>query len=37
MNAPLGINAGTVACEWDGTRADYGTIVGHLVAADGLQ
>jgi hypothetical protein len=37
VNAPLGIDAGTIACEWDGTRVDYGTIVGHLVVADGLR
>jgi hypothetical protein len=36
MNAPLEIDADTVACGWDGRPADYGAIIGHLVAADGL-
>jgi hypothetical protein len=36
MNAPLEIDADTIACGWDGRPADYGAIVGHLVAADGL-
>jgi len=36
-NEPLAIDADTIACEWDGTPADYGAIVGHLVAADGLR
>jgi len=36
MNAPLGIDADTIACQWDGQPVDYGTIVGHLVVADGL-
>jgi hypothetical protein len=36
VNAPLSIAAGTIACEWDGTPADYGAIIGHLVAAEGL-
>jgi hypothetical protein len=35
-NASLAIDAETIACEWDGTPADYGAIVGHLVACDGL-
>ena len=35
MNAPLEIDADTIACGWDGRPADYGAIVGHLVAADG--
>jgi hypothetical protein len=35
-NASLAIDAGTVACGWDGTAADYGTMVGHLLAADGI-
>lgn len=35
-NEPLAIDAETIACEWDGTRVDYGAIVGHLVTADGL-
>ena len=37
MNEPLGINAETIAGPWDGTPVDYGRIVGHLVAADGLR
>jgi hypothetical protein len=37
VNEPLAIDADTIACEWDGTPVDYGTIVGHLVTADGLQ
>jgi hypothetical protein len=36
-NAPLAIDANTLACEWDGTRADYGAMVGDLLAADGLE
>jgi Domain of unknown function (DUF222)/HNH endonuclease len=36
-NESLAIDANTSACEWDGTRADYGTLVGHLVVADGLR
>jgi hypothetical protein len=36
-NAPLEIDADTIACEWDGRPVNYGTIVGHLVVADGLQ
>lgn len=36
-NAPLSITADTIACGWDGTPADYGAIIGHLVAADGLR
>jgi hypothetical protein len=36
VNAPLSIAAGTIACGWDGTPADYGEIIGHLLAADGL-
>jgi hypothetical protein len=36
-NAPLAIDAGTIACEWDGTPVNYGAIVGHLVVADGLR
>jgi len=35
-NAPLAIDANTIACKWDGTPADYGAIVGYLLAADGL-
>ena len=34
-NAPLAITADTIACGWDGSPADYGGIVGHLLAADG--
>ena len=36
MNDPLAIDADTIACQWDGKLVDYGTIVGHLVVADGL-
>jgi Domain of unknown function (DUF222)/HNH endonuclease len=36
-NAPLEIDAETIACEWDGKPVNYGAIVGHLVVADGLQ
>jgi len=36
-NAPLEIDADTIACEWDGGPVDYGAIVGHLVMVDGLQ
>jgi hypothetical protein len=36
MNEPLAIDASTVACEWDGTPVDYGSIVGHLAFADRL-
>jgi len=36
MNAPLKIDADTIACGWDGRSADYGAIVGHLVAVDRL-
>jgi hypothetical protein len=36
INEPLAISAETIACEWDGSRVDYGTIVGHLVVVDGL-
>jgi hypothetical protein len=36
-NAALAIDAGTIACEWDGRPVHYGDIVGHLVRADGLQ
>jgi len=36
-NASLAIDAETIACEWDGKPADYGAIVGHLVACDGLK
>jgi hypothetical protein len=36
-NQSLAIGAGTIAGPWDGTPVDYGTIVGHLVTADGLE
>jgi hypothetical protein len=36
-NQPLGIDADTIACEWDGKPVDHGAIVGHLVTADGLE
>jgi hypothetical protein len=36
-NQPLAIDADTIAGPWDGTPVDYGTIVGHLVTADGLE
>jgi hypothetical protein len=36
-NQPLAIDAGTIAGPWDGTPVAYGTIVGHLVTADGLE
>jgi hypothetical protein len=36
VNEPLAIDAGTIACEWDGKPVDYGAIAGHLVAADGI-
>jgi len=36
MNDSLAISADTIACQWDGNPVDYGTIVGHLVVADGL-
>ena len=35
-NLDLAIDAETIACEWDGRPVPYGTIVGHLVRADGL-
>jgi hypothetical protein len=34
INEPLAITADAIGC-WDGTPVDYGTIVGHLLAADG--
>jgi len=37
MNAPLAIDASTIAGPWDGTPVDHGRIVGHLVVADGLR
>ena len=36
-NEALAIDADTIACEWDGTPIDYGTIVGHIATADGLR
>jgi hypothetical protein len=35
-NEMLAIDADTIACGWDGSRVDYGRMVGHLVVADGL-
>jgi len=35
-NAPLAIDASTIAGPWDGTPVDYGRIVGHLATADDL-
>jgi hypothetical protein len=35
-NETLQIDADTIAGPWDGTPVDYGRIVGHLAAADGL-
>jgi hypothetical protein len=35
-NAALQIDADTIAGPWDGTPVDYGRIVGHLCAVDGL-
>jgi hypothetical protein len=35
VNELLAIDADTIACGWDGKPVDYGTIVGHLVTADG--
>ena len=37
VNEALAIDAGTIACGWDGKPVDYGAIVGHLVRADGLE
>jgi len=37
VNESLAIDADTIACEWDGTPVDYGTIVGHLATVDGLR
>jgi hypothetical protein len=36
VNEALAIDAGTIACGWDGKPVNYGAIVGHLVRADGL-
>jgi hypothetical protein len=35
-NEALAIDAGTIACEWDGTPMRYGAVVGQLVVVDGL-
>jgi hypothetical protein len=35
-NAPLGIDATTIAGPWDGTPVDYARIAGHLATAEGL-
>jgi len=35
-NESLAINAETIACEWDGTRMPYATVIDHLVGVDGL-
>ncbi|HEX8114625.1 MAG TPA: DUF222 domain-containing protein [Kofleriaceae bacterium] len=35
-NAALQVDADTIAGPWDGTPVDYGRIVGHLCAVDGL-
>jgi hypothetical protein len=37
QNEALAIDAETIACEWDGRQVPYGAIIGHLVAADGVQ
>jgi hypothetical protein len=34
MNEGLGIDASTIACEWDGSRADYGRLVYELITVD---
>jgi hypothetical protein len=34
MNEALRIDAGTIACEWDGSRADYSRLVDELVVVD---
>jgi hypothetical protein len=36
MNAPLAIDAKTIACEWDGKPVPYGRVVGHLAIVDSL-
>jgi len=36
MNEALAMDANTIAGPWDGTPVDYGIIVGHLAAVDGL-
>jgi hypothetical protein len=36
-NSALAIDAQTIACEWDGSTADYGLIVDHRVAIDQLR
>jgi hypothetical protein len=35
-NESLAIDAETIACEWDGTRMPYATVIDHLVGVDGL-
>ena len=35
-NEALVIDAGTIACEWDGTPMRYGAVVDQLVVVDGL-
>jgi hypothetical protein len=35
-NEALAIDAGTIACEWDGTPMRYGAVVAQLVVVDGL-
>jgi hypothetical protein len=35
-NEALEIDAGSIACEWDGTPMRYGTVVDQLVTIDGL-
>jgi hypothetical protein len=35
-NEPLAIDADTIACEWDGSRVNYGMVVDQLVVVDGL-
>ena len=36
-NAALAIDAETIACGWDGSPADYGLLVDHLIATDELR
>ncbi len=35
-NQSLAIDADTIACEWDGSRINYGMVVDQLVVIDGL-
>lgn len=35
-NASLAIDAGTIACEWDGRPVDYARVIDELVVVDGL-